>query len=189
LRWRGRPAGFLPVVLAVLTGCGSPAQSYINPDVDFGFMQRAAVLPFTNLSGDHLADERLRSIFLMELLKEDVLEVVDPNETAAVVRAQGLSPDGEMTPDQAVALGKKLEVQGLFFGIVEQYGVDRSARDRGPEVTVVFGLVETETGSTVWRSQIHADGASLWKRLFGGGTAGLYEVSLAAVRGALRTLL
>jgi hypothetical protein len=181
---------FLFLILTVIfSGCASSGESYINPDIDFGFMERAAVLPFENRSSDNLADERLHSVFLMEILKEDVLEIVDVGETASAMRSMSLGSGSKLTPEQAVALGERLGVDALFFGIVEEYGVSRVDRKRGPEVTAVFGMTETQTGSLVWRSQVNVTGSSTWKRIIGGTSSGMYEVSQEAVRKALRTLL
>jgi hypothetical protein len=175
------PLGFL--------GCASSGQGYVNPDVNFGYMKRAAVLPFENLTRDDLAAERLHSVFLMELLDKDVLKLADAGETYAAMRALGLKGGSRLTPEQAVALGQKLEVDALFFGVVEEYGLSQVDRKRGPEVTAVFGLIETETGSVVWRAQANASGSSVLKKVFGGSASSLYDVSRDVVRKALRTLL
>jgi hypothetical protein len=183
-------SGALLATLSVLaTGCGSRTGVYIHPDVDFAHMERAAVLPFQNLSTDYLAGERIQSIFLMELLEQDVLGLVDPRETASAMEALGVRAGSTVTPEQAVALGRKLAVEALFFGVVEEYGYSRGERSRGPEITAVFGMTETQTGVLVWRSQVHATGSSIWRKLFGGGPADLYTVSRETVRRALRSLL
>ncbi len=161
----------------------------MHPGIDFGYMKRAAVLPFENLSPDDLADERLQSIFLMKILEEDVLEIIDPREALAGMPGTGIRPGSHPTPEQAVLLGKVLEVDALFFGTVEEYGVSRVDRNRGPEVTVVLEMIETQTGVVVWRSQVHGTGSSIWRRLFGGGAADLFAVSEDVVARALRTLL
>ena len=80
-------------------------------------------------------------------------------------------------------------MDALFFGTVEEYGISRVDRNRGPEVTVVFEMLETQTGVVVWRSQVHGTGSSIWRRLFGGGAADLYAVSEDVVSRALRSLL
>jgi hypothetical protein len=179
----------LAAVGGSVAGCGAPATSYLHPNVDFGYMERAAVLPFRNLSQDALAGARIQSIFLMELLEEDVLSIVDPRETEAAMRSLGLSADQDLAPEKAVALGAKLGVEALFFGIVEEYGQGQGDRTRGPEITAVFGIIETQTGAVVWRAQVHETGGSLWKRLFGGRPDDAYTVSRDVVRRALRTLL
>ena len=187
---RTRVRFLLLVVPAVLLfGCGAPVTSYIHPNVDFGYMQRAGVLPFGNLTPDVLAGQRMQSIFLMELLEEDALEIVDPRETQAAMRTLGLTRGSDLTPEQAIALGNKLGVEALFFGVVEEYGFGLGDRRRGPEITGVFGMIETQTGVVVWRAQVHETGSSIWQRLFGGRADDLYTVSRDAVRRALQTLL
>jgi len=178
-----------PLLAAVLGGCSSSGSGYVNPNVDFGHIRRVAVLPFENLTPDDLADERMHSVFLMELLEEDVLEVADPGETVAAMRSLGLPVGSALSPDQAVKLGAELRVEALIAGTIEEYGLSRVDRSRGPEVTAVFAMIETETGSMIWRSQVYANGASTLKKLFGGGASGMYEVSREAVRKALGTLL
>jgi hypothetical protein len=189
IKRRSRGLAALLASALLMGGCASSGLTYVNPDVDFSYMQRAAVVPFQNLSPDHLADERLQTIFLMEILKEDVLEIVDSRETVSAMQAAGLRPGSELKPEQVVSLGKRLGVDAIFFGVVEEYGQSRTDRKRGPEITAVFGMWETETGVVVWQSQVHENGASFWGKIFGGGTGDLYEVSRETVRKALGTLL
>ncbi|MBU1698773.1 MAG: hypothetical protein KJ970_11335 [Candidatus Eisenbacteria bacterium] len=178
----------LLLVAGTLSGCASSGESFIHPNMDFGHVQRCAILPFQNLCSDDLADERLQSIFLMEVLKKERLEIIDPGETLSGMLVQRLSPGKELTPQQGVALGKELGVDAIFFGVVEEYGINTADRKRGPEITLVLGMMETETGTTIWRSQVHKTGMSIWNRLFGGSPASLYDVSRNAVRQALKSL-
>ena len=159
---RGGPV--LMVVLAVVfAGCASSGDGYINPNINFGQLRRAAVVPFQNLSGDELGDERIYSVFLMELLREDVLEITDPGETVAAMRKLGVPQGTPLAPEQVVELGRQLRVDALFFGIIEEYGVSRVDPRKGTEVTAAFGMFETETGSVVWRTQVHTTGSSTMK--------------------------
>ena len=191
MNWRAR-VGSISVVLlflsACLAGCGGSG-GYVDPNVDFSYMQRAAVLPFENISSDRLADERMYSVFLMELLNEEILDIVDPGETVSAMRKLGISAGSALTPEQAVELGDTLRVDALFFGIVEEYGLSQADRKRGYEVTAVFGMTETETGTVVWRSQVNEKGTSTWNKVFGGSSKGLYEISRKAVQKALGSLL
>ena len=86
-------------------------------------------------------------------------------------------------------LGKQLSVDAVFSGTVEEYGYARGGIDRSPEITMVFALTETETGSMIWRTHVHETGSSFWKGLFGGAPDDMYKVSRDNVRKALRTLL
>lgn len=179
----------IAIVVVAGAGCGSSNSSYIHPNVDFTYMKRAAILPFQNLTTDFQAGERMQSIFLMELLNEDVLTLVDPRETAAAMKELSLPANGALTTDQVLALGKKLDVQALFSGSVEEYGYGQGDRSRGPVITATFTMTETQTGVLVWRAQAHSTGASFRNKLFGGGPKDLYDVSRKTVHDALRSLL
>ncbi|MFH1278507.1 MAG: hypothetical protein ABIK65_09025 [Candidatus Eisenbacteria bacterium] len=190
--WRTgyRLTAILLIAGALGGGCASSRKSgFVHPGVDFGFIRRVAILPFQNLSPDEYADERIHSIFMMEILEEGSLELVGTGEVLAAMLELRLMADSDLSPAQLVSLGQRLGVDALFFGTVEEYGMDRSSRDRGNEVTALFGLAETETGTAVWQSQVNVTGMSTWKRLFGGSSASLHEVSRKSVREALGTLL
>jgi len=176
------------VALLGLTACARSTTSYVHPDVDLSFIRRVAIVPYENMSQDAYADERLRSLFLMRILREGSLEVVEPGAvTDAMIRLR--FPTGStLSPEQYVALGKELGVDGIFTGSVQEYGVAREAREQMSRVTVVFGLVETQTGITVWQSEVHLNGSSFLRRLFGGGTRSMHDVSRSAVNRALRSL-
>ena len=169
-------------------GCSPAATSYVHPNVDLGFIRRCAVLPFENMSADGHADERMQTLFTMTVLDKGVVEVMEPGAVADAMAELRLPPGGTLTPAQYVSLGQKLSVDGLFFGSIEDYGLMRRNREQVNQVTAAFGLVETQTGTTVWRAQIHLTGSSFWGRLLGGGSRSMHEVSTEAVNTALGTL-
>jgi len=178
------------LVLIICAGCaGGAATSYLHPTVDFSHIHRCAVVPYQNLTQDNFADERLQSAFLSEVLHDGSITMLDPEETESAMRGLKIAEGSPLAPEQFVALGKALNVEGIFFGTVEEYGVSRNTRRPVYEVTATFGLAETETGNLIWRSQVHADGSSFWKKIFGGESASLYDVSRKAVRKALGSLL
>lgn len=177
------------IALAVLlAGCAPEVSSFARDDVDYSFIRRAAVYPFQNRSQDLQAGVRVHSIFLSELLQQDALRTIDPGETLGGIAALRLDTVGELTPEQIVDLGRELEVDAIFFGDVEEYGADRVSNDRVNLVTLTFSMAETQTGSVVWRSTVHRNGTSFWRKLFGGGSASLHDVTRAAVRESLETL-
>jgi hypothetical protein len=191
---RGRRAGnllkpsiilLLPLMLVGCAGSGA----FIQPNVDFSHIQRCAVLPFQNLTSDGFADERMGSIFLMELLQDGSLAIVDPEETVSSMVARKVTIGVSPTPEQIVSLGEALSVDAVFLGSVEEYGLLSQSHRQTYGVTATFSMAETETGNLIWRSQVHVTGSSMWKRIFGGESASLYEVSRTAVRRALGSLL
>lgn len=174
--------------IALSGGCAPRASEYVRDDVDFSFIRRVAVYPFFNLTQDIFAAQKVQSIFVTEVLEANELEVVDRGEMLAAVAELKLAPDMILSPQQVTTLAKRLQADALFFGTVEEYGLERSSRDATHVVTVNYQLNEGETGRTVWSSQSRTDGASLLRKLFGGGSDSLYDVARSNVRAALGTL-
>jgi len=178
----------LMLALIMLASCAPQATSYVRDDVDFSYVRRVAVFPFQNLSQDVHASQRLQSIFVAEILAQDALVILEQGETLHAMAKLRLSPAAQLSKEQIIALGQALSVDAIFFGTIEEYGVERISDGRTYSVTASFNLVETETGLMVWNSQTRADGTSFWRRLFGGGSASLYDVSRDAIQQALETL-
>jgi hypothetical protein len=175
--------------LSFCADCAGGGASFVHPNVDFSHIQRCAVLPFQNLTADTFAGKRMQSIFLTELLANGSLVLVEPEETASAMSEMKLAPGSVPNAEQFVALGKALSVEGIFCGSVEDYGPVSRSGQQEYQVTATFSLTETETGSLVWRSQAHVEGLSLLKRLFGGESASLFDLSRKATRKALGSLL
>ena len=187
-RRRGTRVPLLLLLLALMS-CAPSTTSYVHPDVDLAHIQRCAILPFQNLSQDGYADERLHSLFLMSILREGSLQIIEPGAVFDAMARQQIPAGASLSPEQCIALGKELAVDGIFFGSVQEFGMARDQRRQVSQVTALFGLIETQTGVTVWRAQVHLDGSSLLRRLFGGESRSLHAVSETAVDRALRTLL
>ncbi len=188
-----RRAAILAALMALLScavsgGCGAGASHYLRDDVDLSFIRRVAVYPFFNLSQDMFGGQRVQSVFVTELLERGQVEVVDRGEMLAAITELKLHPDTILSPEQVVALGKRLKADGIFFGTIEEYGLERSSDDPTYAITGNYQLCEAETGRTVWSSQMRTDGASLLRKLFGGGSAGMFDVARHNVRTALGTL-
>ena len=77
----------------------------------------------------------------------------------------------------------------MFLHWIVSRSVVRHNKAPSPEITLVLGMTETQTGSNVWRVQLHETGGSFWQRLFGGSPGEFYEVSRDTVRKGLETLL
>lgn len=186
----GRALYFLVLlaVLAQLPACSPRTTSYINKNVDFSYVQRVAIFPFRNLSQDTQAAARVQSIFMAGILEQGGLALVDEGEVLHALQKLRISPEAALSSEQVVALGKELGVQGIFFGTVEEYGQARINNTQVYMITAAFSLLETETGSLIWNSQVSNNGTSFWRRLFGGGSASLYDVSRSAVEAAQRSL-
>lgn len=182
---------FAVVLLAVLIqlpACSPRTTDYVNTNVDFSFIQRVAIFPFRNLSQDTQAAARIQSIFMAGVLEHGELVLVDQGEVLHAMQKLKIAPEAALSSEQVVALGQELGVQAIFFGTVEEYGQARISNTQVYYLTAAFSLKETETGSLIWNSQVSNDGTSPWRRLFGGGSASLYDVSRSAVHAALESL-
>ncbi|MFH2052422.1 MAG: hypothetical protein ABIK96_08140 [bacterium] len=185
---RFRALALLALLLLPAVGCAPGATSYVRDDVDFSYIRRVAVFPFQNLAQDVHAGSRTYSIFLAELLEQDGLVAVEPGEVLSAVRELRLNTGGPLDQQQVVDLGRALRADAIFFGTIEDYGLDSTERDRVYMITASFSLAETETGSNIWSSQVHRTGSSFLRKLFGGGSVSMYHVTRAAVRDALESL-
>ena len=185
---RSRLYLILLLLAAALPACSPRATSFVNPNVDFSFIGRVAIFPFQNLSADHKAPARIGSIFMAELLQHDGLITLAPGETLSALQKMKLGSAEVLSADQIVELGRLLDVDAIFFGTVEEYGLEQMGRDRSFALTASFSLAETSTGALIWNSQVHRGGISIWRKMFGGGAPGPYAVSRHAVRQALETL-
>ncbi len=174
--------------LALVAGCAPGVSSFVRTDVDISYIQRVAVCPFYNLSQDVHAGQRLHSIFVSDVLSREALQVLELGETLHGMSEQQLSADSQLSADQIVALGKTLGVDAIFFGTIEEYGRERIGNGRTYSVTANFRLMGTDTGSKIWSAQNQASGSSIWRRLFGGGSASLYAVSQTVVHESLDTI-
>jgi hypothetical protein len=186
----GRPsysAVFL-AILVLLPACSPRTTNYVNTNVDLSYIQRVAIFPFRNMSQDMQAAPRVQSIFMAGILEQGDLLLVDQGEVLHTLQRLKISPEAALSSEQVVDLGRELGVQGIFFGSVEEYGQTRINNTQVNHITAAFSLLETETGSLVWNSQVSNNGTSFWRRLFGGGSASLYDVSRLAVRTAQRSL-
>jgi hypothetical protein len=171
-----------------LPACSPGATKYVHPNVDFSYIHRVAIYPFLNQSQDIQAAPRVQSIFMAGILDQGDLVLVDQGEVLHTLQKLKMSHGAALSSEQVVSLGQALSVQGIFFGTVEEYGQARISNTQVYHITAAFSLLETETGSLVWNSQVSKNGTSIWRRLFGGGSASLYEVSYSAVKDAQRTL-
>lgn len=195
MRPRCRSGLLVGLVAGSLTlGCasGMKATRFANPNFDFGFVQRVAVLPFENLSGDRAAGMRATRLTITELLASGSLDVVEPGEVeSALSQITGVAPGHRVSPntEQIVSLGQALGVQAIVMGTVTQSENLRSGSVPIPVVTLDVRMVEAETGVTVWAATESERGATLSARVLGTGGDPLSETTRECVRKVLATLI
>ena len=161
----------LALVLLAATSCAGTrrtGETFHDPNMDFGQIQRIAVLPFVNLSPIAQAGERVRDVFMSMLQATGSVYVLPPGEVArGVSRARLLSP-ATPTADEVIAFGKEVRVDVVITGTVREYGEVRSGNASANAVAVGLAMMETQSGKIVWSSSATAGGIGAGDRLLGG---------------------
>lgn len=161
---------------------------FTNPQFDFGFVEKVAVLPLENLSKDNQSGERATRLLITELLASGSVEVVEPGELRAAM--QRLKVDRTTpTTEQIVALGKELQVQAVLTGSVAESDTLRSGSVLVPVVTLDLHMVETESGQTVWAATHTERGSGAGAALLGTSAEPISKTTRRCVRRAIATLV
>ena len=147
----------LLAALALVSCSGAPARRYSDPNMDFGAVKTVAVMPFANLSRDNLAADRVRDVFASSLLASGAFYVLPTGEVARGIGQTGVGNPTSPTADEVVKMAKILKVDGVFTGVVKEYGEVRSGSSSGNIVSLSVQLQETATGKVVW-SGVHHEG-------------------------------
>lgn len=189
-----RIAGGIIVVLAtaaVVLGCSSrpgARTSFHDPGMDFGLIQSVAVLPFDNLTQTQNAGETVRDVFMTMLQATVAVYVQPPGEVRRAI--DRINPNDPMAPtaQEAVELGRALEVDVIITGTVLEYGQVRSASALANICSVSVKMIEGETGRVVWSASATRGGVGASERLLGGGGQPMNIVISQAVEDLLDRL-
>jgi hypothetical protein len=157
------------VALALATGC-SGTKSYQNKNMDFGSIKTIAVLPFSNLSREQLAAERVRDVFSNMLLASEAAYVVPPGEMARAINRLAISNPTAPSSEEIVKLGGMLKVEAVITGVVKEYGEVRGGSSSANVVSISAQMIETTSGKVVWSGTSTKGGVTWGSRLL--GTAG-----------------
>jgi hypothetical protein len=175
-------------LLLTMPRCAMKTTEYTNPDFNFGFVERIAIVPLENLAQDSQAGVRSTRLLATELLASGAVDVVEPGEVTAALNRL---PGGVTQPatEQIISLGKALNVQALLLGTVAQSEATFSGRVAVPVVTIDLRLVEVETGAAVWaatQSERGSTGSARWL-----GTSGepLSETTRRCARALVKQLV
>ena len=158
-------------VFLILCFCGCAGSvKYRDPNMDFGSLQKVAVLPFANLTKDEKAAERVRDVFTNMLMATGGgLYLLPPGEVArGISRAQ---PADRTAPseEEIKRLGGVLGVDAVMTGVVKEYGEVRSGSVSSNLVSLSLQMYEVKTGKVVWSASSTKGGVTTTDRLFGGG--------------------
>ena len=175
-----------------LTGCGLPfmgkSKAYVRENVDFGFVQKIAVLPVENNSKDEFAPELVRDIIITRILAMRLFDVTDKGLVDSFLREEAIDPGKPIDASTIKRLGQKLNVQSLLLTTLDISADSRKGTMSYPEMSVTLRMLEVETGLVIWQSGGHQSGDSIWRRLFGLSGRDKYQVTVSLVEDILHTI-
>ena len=177
-------ASFLLILVA---GCASD-DVYFEPNMDFGSLRTVAVLPFTNLTGAEEAAERVRDTFMGMLLATGALYVLPPGEVARGMSKLGRFSAEGPSSEQIKQLSTILDVEGVFTGVVREYGSVRSGSTSANIVSISLQLIDVSSGIVVWSASSTKGGVGIVDRLIGGGGDPMDTVTVKAINDLLDKL-
>jgi len=184
-------ASIFPILILglALAGCSGnlATTEFTNPNFNFGFIERLAVLPLEDLAGDRQAGVRATRVLITELLASGAVDVVEPGEVQAVVD-RVVRGRGVPTNKEVIELGRELGVQAVMVGSVTQSEVLRSGAVSVPVVTLDLHLLETETGAAVWAVTHTEKGSGAAAKWLGTGAEPISETTRKCVQKSLRSL-
>jgi hypothetical protein len=192
-RWAIRThfrSGILPLILVFLVACAkyNISENYHDPNVDFALLHTIAVMPFSNLTGDKLAGERVRSTFMNSLISTGVLYVIPAGEVARGISRAGIDNPWMPSGEDASKLAAIVGADAVITGVVTEYGEVRSGAITGNVVAVNMQMIEKDSRKVIWSASTTQGGISIWDRLFGGGGQPMEDVTQAAVDDLIKKL-
>ncbi len=169
---------FIPIFF---TACATTSATYRDPNMDFGAIRSVAVMPFVSLARDNVAAERVRDVFINNLLATGAVYVVPVGEVARGVTRVEIANPATPSPEEVMKLASIIKVQAVFTGVLEEYGEVRSGTTSANIISVSLQMMEAQTGKVVWSASSAKGGITIWDRLFGGGGQSMNKVTEKAV--------
>jgi hypothetical protein len=182
----------LAVLLLLCVGAcsraGAGSVKYRDPNMDFGSVQKVAVLPFANLTRDDKAADRVRDVYTNMLMATGGLYLLPPGEVARGISRAQLTDRTAPSEEEIKRLGGVLGVDSIMTGVVKEYGEVRSGSVSSNLVSLSLMMFEVKTGKVVWSASSTKGGVSTTDRLFGGGGNPMNIVTEEAVVDLIKKL-
>src|SRR3990172_9675741 len=183
---RGKPKnqlGMTLLFLLVSAGCATSSSKVVfrDPNMDFGSLQAVAVMPFTNLTRETVAGERIRDVFMTMLQATGGVYVLPPGEVGRGIARLNLERPASPTPEEVTKFAKIVNADAVFTGTVTEFGEVRSGTSTANVVSLSLQMMEAQTGKVVWSASSTKGGVTTADRLFGGGREPMNATTQKAV--------
>jgi len=183
-------SSIIALIMITLVGCAAAVpESYHDANMDFSVLRSVAVMPFSNLSGQQLAGERVRNTFMSSLLATGVIYVIPAGEVARGIDRAALTNPTAPSSEDVAKLAAIVRADAVITGVVKEYGSVRSGNTQANVVSVDVQMIEKESRKIIWSASTTKGGISIWDRLLGGGGQPMNDVTKAAVNDLINKLL
>jgi hypothetical protein len=175
--------GLALLFLLVSTGCAihSARVVYRDSNMDFGSIQNVAVMPFTNLTRENVAGERVRDVFMTMLQATGGVYVVPPGEVARGISRSNIDRPMAPTTEEVLKFAKIVTADVVITGTLTEYGEVRSGSTSANVIALSLQMMEAQTGRVVWSASTTKGGVTATDRLFGGGGEPMNLITQKAV--------
>lgn len=169
--------------LLVAAGCAAPSPNVVFKDsnMDFGSIRAVVVLPFTNLTREQMAADRVRDVFMTMLQATGGVYVTPPGEVARGISRMNIERPATPTSEEILKLAKAVSADAVIAGTVAEYGEVRSGTASANVISVSLQMLEAQTGRVIWTASSTKGGVTTADRLFGGGGEPMNQVTQKAV--------
>ena len=171
----------LSMILMVMSACAS-ADMYKDSKMDFGSITTVAVMPFSNLSKDQQAADRVRDVFMTMLLATGELYVLPQGEVAKGIATAGITNPVAPSKEEIVKFGSQVKADAVITAVIREYGELRSGSATANVISLSLQMTEVQTGRVVLSLSSTRGGIGFFDRLFGGGGEPMNTITEKAVK-------
>jgi TolB-like protein len=118
---------------------------------DIPQIRKLAVLPFDNITGSKNAGLIVASIYVTELFKTGRFLIEEPGNIRQFMIQEHIDTIGEVELDRLKVLGRRLGVDAVVVGTVEEF--DEGMRNGVPIVSITARMVTSASGRVIWSAQ------------------------------------
>ena len=171
------------LLLLSLAACAgsSSSSSYHDPNMDFAALRTIAVMPFTNLTRDSHAAERVRDTFINNLLSTGAVYVIPTGEVARGISRSEMVNPAAPSSEEIIKIAAIVKADAVITGVVREYGQVRSGSTSANVISLSLQMIEVQLQKVVWTASSTKGGISIRDRLLGSGGEPMDEVTEAAV--------
>jgi len=178
----------LSLVVILLTACASTKDLYKDPKMDFGSIYTVAIMPFSNLSKEQVAADRVRDVFMTTLLAQGDVYVLPQGEVARGIAMVGIMNPLAPSKDEMIKFGGVVKVDAVITGVIREYGEVRSGSASANVISLSLQMTEVQTGKVVLSLSSTHGGIGFTDRLFGGGGEPMNVITEKTVKDAVNKI-